>query len=351
MSFARGFARGFLKQGLEEKAARDQAHAEMVKELGAEFRQASKLFRQEEKDIQNRFNNIRSEKGLPMALYSSYQGLTKTDYGMKLALEAPKEFIDSIENFDFQGYDFNSAKSQRLMNFADTNKDAIELFKKNQGSDKFAEFYLGDIKPKDQVTRPDLDLPAISSVPEVTGISAQEMRDYRKAAFAEFKAIEKDEFAKEFKENFAKDYDPNNPEHGPSKDLYGFRRYFNEFYLPEVIGAKTDTSMKTQMQDVTGAQQTGETTTFSIDNTFTFNGKLYNIPNQFKGQSIPEITKKAIASQQDKEAPTKNNPNVLSAQRAIDIIKAQNPNDPRIEDIKRDLRLILGVTNLDGLIS
>ena len=47
MSFARGFARGFLKQGLEEKAARDQAHAEMVKELGAEFRQASKLFRQE----------------------------------------------------------------------------------------------------------------------------------------------------------------------------------------------------------------------------------------------------------------------------------------------------------------
>ena len=96
MSFARGFARGFLKQGLEEKAARDQAHAEMVKELGAEFRQASKLFRQEEKNIQNRFNNIRSEKGLPMALYASYEGLTKTDYGMELALKASKNFVDSI---------------------------------------------------------------------------------------------------------------------------------------------------------------------------------------------------------------------------------------------------------------
>ena len=44
MSFARGFARGFLKQGLEEKAARDQAHAEMVKELGSEFKETSKLF-------------------------------------------------------------------------------------------------------------------------------------------------------------------------------------------------------------------------------------------------------------------------------------------------------------------
>ena len=63
------------------------------------------------------------------------------------------------------------------------------------------------------------------------------------------------------------------------------------------------------------------------------------------------MTKKAIASQQDKQPIDKNNPNVMSAQQAINIIKAQNPNDPRIEDIKRDLRLILGVTNLDGLIS
>ena len=44
MSFARGFARGFLKQGFEEKEVRDQAHAEMVKELGSEFKQSSKLF-------------------------------------------------------------------------------------------------------------------------------------------------------------------------------------------------------------------------------------------------------------------------------------------------------------------
>ena len=58
MSFARGFARGFLKQGLEEKAARDQAHAEMVKELGSEFKEASKLFRAEEENTQKRFKLI-----------------------------------------------------------------------------------------------------------------------------------------------------------------------------------------------------------------------------------------------------------------------------------------------------
>ena len=350
MSFARGFARGFLKQGLEEKAARDQAHAEMVKELGAEFRQASKLFRQEEKNIQNRFNNIRSEKGLPMALYASYEGLTKTDYGMELALKASKNFVDSIENFDFQGYDFNSAKSQRLMNFADTNKDAIELFKKNQGSDKFAEFYLGDIKPKDQVTRPDLDLPAISSVPEVTGISAKDLRQFRASAFTEFQGLERDQFSKRIKEGFKEGYDAEKD--GPSEDFYAFERYFNEFYLPRVVGVKADTSMKTQMEGVTGAQQTGaQQTGQTVDTSTTFNyqNKNYFIPERFKGQSLTEDIKKAIASQQENIGPTENDPRVVMAQSAINQARSQGDDDA-VEAIKDQLRKDLGISNLSELI-
>jgi len=254
-----------------------------------------------------------------------------------------------------------------------------------------------------EVTRPELKLPPLSSGGG-SSISPSDMRQFRSSAFTEFKAMEKDEFMKEFKDTFAKGYD--SEKHGPSKDLYSFERYFNEFYLPGIIGNKTSKTMDTQMQDMgatttatqtgtatEGAQTTGTTTTstpfegdivdYSSDNPqyFSYNGKLYNVPERFikktdsnpkaqelldlqnerRGtnftlpeftvQSLPEITKKAIAAQQDKQPPTKNNPNVLAAQQTINIIRAQNPNDPRIDDIKRDLRLILGVTNLDGLIS
>jgi len=148
-------------------------------------------------------------------------------------------------------------------------------------------------------------------------------------------------------------------------------------------GTTTETGSQTTDASTTPTPFEGDIVDYSSDNPqyFSYNGKLYNVPerfikktdsdpkaqemidlqNQRRGtnftlpeftvQSLPEITKKAIAAQQDKQPPTKNNPNVLAAQQTINIIRAQNPNDPRIDDIKRDLRLILGVTNLDGLIS
>ena len=414
MSIARGILSGFLKEGLEQKAARDEMYADMVKETGAEFRKTAQLFRQEEKNIEKRFKLIESDLGTPFALYASYNGLTTSDAGTNLILDRmndPKnaKLKKQIEEFDFQGYDFNTAKTQRFMNFKDQEKDVFKVLGKNQFPVPVAELAFKDMKAMDtgaQVTRPELKLPPLSSGTVSTSISPKEMRDYRKAAFAEFKAIEKDEFVKEFKDTFSEGY---NPEiHGPSKDLYSFERYFNEYYLPGIIGGETSNkTMETQMQDMgattTGATATGETGTttgatqetsatatqatfegdlINFDNDpryFTLNGKLYRVPEQFikkneaqssealklynerRGtnftlpeftvQSLPEMTKKAIASQQDKQPIDKNNPNVMSAQQAINIIKAQNPNDPRIEDIKRDLRLILGVTNLDGLIS
>jgi hypothetical protein len=359
MSIARGLLSGFLKENLEQKAARDEMYADMVMEAGQEFRKTAQLFRQQEKNIEENFKSVELAHGLPAALYASYNNAIDTERNTKIIIDQLtnqpdflKKINDLYDTGGFQNYDFNTEKTQRFMNFKDQQKDVLDLLGKNQFPVPVAELAFKDMKAMDtgvQVTRPELDLPALGSGTGTSAISADDMRQFRSAAFSEFKSMEKDEFSKEFKNTFSKGYDPDKD--GPSEDLYSFNRYFTEFYLPKVLGTKTDTSMKTQMEDVTGAQQTGETTTFNIDNTFTFNGKLYNIPDQFKGQSIPEITKRSLASQQDKEAPTKNNPNVMSAQNAINIIKAQNPNDPRIEDIKRDLRLILGVTNLDGLIS
>jgi len=415
MSIARGILSGFLKEGLEQKAARDEMYADMVKETGAEFRKTAQLFRQEEKNIEKRFKLIESDLGTPFALYASYNGLTTSDAGTNLILDRmndPKnaKLKKQIEEFDFQGYDFNTAKTQRFMNFKDQEKDVFKVLGKNQFPVPVAELAFKDMKAMDtgvQVTRPELDLPPLSSGTASTDISPKEMRDYRKAAFAEFKAIEKDEFVKEFKDTFSEGY---NPEiHGPSKDLYSFERYFNEYYLPGIIGGKTSSkTMETQMQDMgattTGATATGETgtttgatqetgatatqTTFQGDlidyendpRYFTINGRIYTVPEQFikktadnpeaqtlldiqnerRGtnftlpeftvQSLPEITKKAIASQQDKQPITKNHPNVILAQNAINIARAAG-DEQAVEAIKRQLRLDLKISNLSELIN
>ena len=53
MSIARGLVSGFLKEGLEQKAARDEMYADMVRETGQEFKKTAALFRQDEKNIEN----------------------------------------------------------------------------------------------------------------------------------------------------------------------------------------------------------------------------------------------------------------------------------------------------------
>jgi hypothetical protein len=305
MSFAEGFVRGFVGQAVDNKIAADAEYADMVREAGKSFKDLSNLFIKEEKDIEDRFNTIQATHGTPMALYASYEGLTKTDYGTELALNASKEFVNSLENIDFQGYDYSTAKTSRLMNFNKQNEDTINTLVKNQGAKAVGDLFL----KTSEVAKPELDLPAMSKFDDTSSVSTKDLRLFRSSAFTEFQGLERDQFSKRIKDGFKQGYDPE--KHGPSEDLYAFERYFNEFYLPRVVGVKADTSMKTQMEGVTGAQQTGETLTFNMDNVFSFNGKLYNVPDEFRGQSIPEITKKSLASQQDKEAPTKNNPNVI----------------------------------------
>ena len=165
MSIARGILSGFLKEGLEQKAARDEMYADMVRETGQEFRKTAALFRKDEENIEKRFKLIEEELGTPAALYASYNGLTTSDAGYNLMINAPKDFLNKLEDFDFQGYDFNTAKSSRFMDFKKQQKDSIDLITKNQGSGLVAELMFKDIQSMDtgtEVARPELDLPKMS---------------------------------------------------------------------------------------------------------------------------------------------------------------------------------------------
>ena len=173
MSIARGVLSGFLKEGLEQKAARDEMYADMVKETGQEFRKTAQLFRKNEEDTEKRFKLIEEKVGTPGALYASYNGLTTSDAGMNLMFNAPKDFLDKLKDFDFQGYDFSTAKSSRFMNFKDQQSDAINLITKNQGSGPVAELFFKDMKSMDkgtEVPRPELDLPKMNKYKFITNI-------------------------------------------------------------------------------------------------------------------------------------------------------------------------------------
>ena len=242
MSIARGLVSGFLKEGLEQKAARDEMYADMVQEAGQEYRKTAALFRQDEKNIENRFKLVSAAHGDKAALYASYNNLLDTDAGANLVIDQLGKNPDlkkKIEEFDFQGYNFNTAKTQRFMNFKDQQKDTIDLISKNQGSKPVAELFFKDMQSMDtgtQITRPDLDLPALSDTPksfnDFTALPINEKRQLRSDARSEFDALARDKNTKRFKDSFAEGYDPD--KHGPNKDEYAFNNYFRNNYLPKV---------------------------------------------------------------------------------------------------------------------
>ena len=242
MSIARGLVSGFLKEGLEQKAARDEMYADMVMEAGQEFRKTAQLFRQDENNIEKRFNLVSAAHGPNAALYASYNKLLDTDAGANLVIDQLGKNPDlkkKIEEFDFQGYNFNTAKTQRFMNFKDQQKDTIDLISKNQGSKPVAELFFKDMQSMDtgtQVTRPELQLPALSDTPksfnDFTALPINEKRQLRSDARSEFDALARDKNTKRFKDSFAKGYDPDRD--GPNKDEYAFNNYFRNNYLPKV---------------------------------------------------------------------------------------------------------------------
>ena len=172
-----------------------------------------------------------------------------------------------------------------------------------------------------------------------------------------YSALEKNQASKRFKKNFSADYNPKI--HGPSEDLYGFRNFYQNYYLPQEVGITYDLENKIESEAATktidkpGVPKKVTPKVKAIKGEeFEYQGKIYTIPERFKGQSLPETLKRSIASQQDKfqfAGLNENNPQVQLAQDAINRARAAG-NDDAVEAIKDQLRKDLRVSNLEGLI-
>lgn len=174
-----------------------------------------------------------------------------------------------------------------------------------------------------------------------------------------YNRLEKNQVSKRFKDNFSADYDPDKPFHGPSKELYGFRNFYQNYYLPQEVGItydldnKIDSDAAIKTIEKPGAPKKATPKVKAIKGEeFEYQGKIYTIPERFKGQFLPDTVKRSIASQQDKfqfAGLNENNPRVQLAQESINKARAAG-NDDAVEAIKEQLRKDLKVSNLEGLI-
>ena len=216
--------------------------------------------------------------------------------------------------------------------------------------------------PTAPVTTTGVDAASILGLDKTTGANYSGLDVNERARLVNqarqvYSALEKNQASKRFKKNFSADYDPKI--HGPSEELYGFRNFYQNYYLPQEVGITYDLENKIESEAATKTidkpgvpkKVTPEIKAIKGEE-FEYQGKIYTIPERFKGQSLPETLKKSIASQQDKfqfAGLNENNPRVQLAQDAINRARAAG-NDDAVEAIKDQLRKDLRVSNLEGLI-
>ena len=216
--------------------------------------------------------------------------------------------------------------------------------------------------PTAPVTTTGVDAASILGLDKTTGANYSGLDVNERARLVNqarqvYSALEKNQASKRFKKNFSADYNPKI--HGPSEDLYGFRNFYQNYYLPQEVGITYDLENKIESEAATktidkpGVPKKVTPKVKAIKGEeFEYQGKIYTIPERFKGQSLPETLKRSIASQQDKfqfAGLNENNPRVQLAQDAINRARAAG-NDDAVEAIKEQLRKDLRVSNLEGLI-
>jgi hypothetical protein len=311
MSFARGFIKGFIGQSLDNKAEADRRLGELTDRISLDYLNNKRpAFEKNEQLMSKRYNLINTDLGKNAALYASATGLTETDAGTERLLNLKGNdrttFIDSVNKLDFQNFNRDLGVATRAKGFNERHKETTDTFKKIQGGLPNSVVDLTIPLPEGTMAESTFDatkLPSLASIiPSTTtgGFNALDIKDkasIRNTAKSEFDALERNKNTKMFRKSFEEGYDKTKD--GPSKELYAFNKYFNNYYLPQIIGSNIPTQTTTA----------GTTTTQDLS--------------------------------QDQR--------VNFAQSAIDQARAMNDPDA-VERIKEQLRIDLGITNLGELI-
>jgi len=311
MSFSIGFIKGFIGQSLDNKAEADRRLGELTDRISLDYLNNKRpAFEKNEELMSKRYNLIDTDLGKNAALYASATGLTETDAGTERLLNLKGNdrttFIDSVNKLDFQNFNRDLGVATRAKGFNERHKETTDTFKKIQGGLPNSVVDLTIPLPEGTMPESTFDatkLPSLASmIPSTTtggfdSLDINTRRQFRDSARTEFDALERNKNTKMFRKSFEEGYDKTKD--GPSKELYAFNKYFNNYYLPQVLGSNIPTQTTT----------TGTTTTQEL-------------------------------SREDR---------IRLAQSAIDQAKAMNDPDA-VERVKEQLRIDLGETNLSEII-
>ena len=384
---ARGIATGYISEVIRDRRQADQEKYENLQYAKRQYFEVDKpAFIKQEEVRENNYNIISGTLSPVYANYGDALGVTLNNESTKLFLKQIKDKSNE-EQYRIQS-SYIDRKKGRIKSFNERTSEVREslvnlpggpgsmnmmnYFFPNEGEDP-AEVGIGqgqatgtmDTQTAAAGDIPMMPMKSIMDIEGTTDVNLYSNRDDKVSlennARLLFFGTETRPTSGRLRDSYSADYDPE--KHGPSKEMYGFRKYFENEYLPRkgitydlppIYGQKKAQANDGQKFDSSNQQtdisdQAQQIQAIDTSTTFNYQGKNYFIPERFKGQSLTEDIKKSIASQQENMGPTENDPRVMMAQNAINQARAQGDDDA-VEAIKDQLRKDLGISNLSELI-
>ena len=383
----RGIATGYISEVVKDRERADKEKYENLQYAKRQYFEVDKpAFIKQEEVRENNYNIISGTLSPVYANYGDALGVTLNNESTKLFLKQIKDKSNE-EQYRIQS-SYIDRKKGRVKSFDERTSEVREslvnlpggpgsmnmmnYFFPNEGEDP-AEVGVGqgqatgtmDTQTAAAGDIPMMPMKSIMDIEGTTDVSLYSNRDDKVSlennARLLFFGTETRPTSGRLRDSYSADYDPE--KHGPSKEMYGFRKYFENEYLPrkgitydlpQIYGQKKAQANDGQKFDSPNQQtdisdQAQQIQAIDTSTTFNYQGKNYFIPERFKGQSLTEDIKKSIASQQENMGPTENDPRVMMAQNAINQARAQGDDDA-VEAIKDQLRKDLGISNLSELI-
>ena len=384
---ARGIATGYISEVVKDRERADKEKYENLQYAKRQYFEVDKpAFIKQEETRENNMNLISSTLSPVYGNYADALGVTLNEESTKLFLKQIKDKSNE-EQYRIQS-SYIDRKKGRVKSFDERTSEVREslvnlpggpgsmnmmnYFFPNEGEDP-AEVGIGqgqatgtmDTQTAAAGDIPMMPMKSIMDIEGTTDVGLYSNRDDKVSlennARLLFFGTETRPTSGRLRDSYSADYDPE--KHGPSKEMYGFRKYFENEYLPRkgitydlppIYGQKKAQANDGQKFDSPNQQtdisdQAQQIQAIDTSTTFNYQGKNYFIPERFKGQSLTEDIKKSIASQQENMGPTENDPRVMMAQDVINKARAQGDDDA-VEAIKDQLRKDLGISNLSELI-
>ena len=338
------FVTGALTELQEQKRVSDEIAGSVVDNvskhvLGVEIPAERKLIKAQE-SLKNQYSSRYSQKvadGMDaMGLFEtgSEQGLfnaVKIAFGDKYSINEIAKKIEGTSDEDYaklasisfigdrkKALEDRSTHIDKVLGDTANIKDLL-IDKKPTGMAKFIGEPLGKRDEATAQARLTQELEGPTAPVTTTGVNAASILGLDKTTGANYSglgvderarlvgqarqvysALEKNQASKRFKKNFSADYNPKI--HGPSEDLYGFRNFYQNYYLPQEVGITYDLENKIESEAATktidkpGVPKKVTPKVKAIKGEeFEYQGKIYTIPERFKGQSLPETLKRSIA--------------------------------------------------------